>query len=405
MVAFPLNSSVTASQGSSGSLSNAWPFVLTDLTNILGTTAHPLFVSSSQLFSVSGTVAVQGNVNVTQGTTPWQVSSSQTFTVQGAPGMVPVGVSGTTTANQGASGSTAWKVDGSAFIQPVSGTNTLNIQGVVGGQAISVSGTLTANQGTPASLTNAWPIQIVSSSNVANVNRAGQVSVTLDNSSSLPLSIVYDQTVAIAGAFAIAGTWFKGVYYTIPANFKYTFDTTATFAADVRSALRIAKILPLATFNMGTLAFVASSSYVTPQFASFLEVELTTTSSNGTNVVLNISYTNQAGVAGQTATATIQKNATAGTKVLATLSSNDFGVLSVQSVTTGSGGPLQGLTVINGGIMIRNDPVSVASQVATLTHSYITLRPNDVLALDYGSPGGAGTVERFVRVTGVLIPT
>lgn len=65
MTAFPLDSVVTASQGSSAHVSGSWPVVITDLTNILGTPTVPFTVAGSGVFNVTGTVAIANQVTLT----------------------------------------------------------------------------------------------------------------------------------------------------------------------------------------------------------------------------------------------------------------------------------------------------------------------------------------------------
>ncbi len=64
-----------------------------------------------------------------------------------------------------------------------------------------------------------------------------------------------------------------------------------------------------------------------------LWVEIYTATTNGAPVTLTISYTNSAGTATHTATATIPANAVAGLIIPATLQAGDVGVQSIQSAT------------------------------------------------------------------------
>lgn len=239
------------------------------------------------------------------------------------------------------------------------------------------------------------------SSNLAKVNAAGQLLVSTDNSSQIQLTIRYDATVSLGATQAAAGIWVKGIYYTVPNNFKFSIGLISSFAGDNKSALRAVKLLELATYNIGTNTFAAVNSYTTPQFADVLEVEVTTTLSN-TAVTLTITYTNQSGTAGQTTTQTIPANSVAGTKYVVTLATGDYGVQAVTNVTK-SATPT-GTVNINGLISLDLEQISVASATQTVVPGYgaMVLRPLDILAVDFGSPGGGGNVERSMRVSGVL---
>jgi hypothetical protein len=100
----------TVTQGAPNTLANAWPVELTDGTNVLGTSSHPVRVDPT-------------------GTTTQPVS-------------------GTVTANQGGSWSVAATQSGSWTV------------------AATQSGTWTVAQGTAAALSAAWPVEITDGTNV-----------------------------------------------------------------------------------------------------------------------------------------------------------------------------------------------------------------------------------------------
>lgn len=425
-VSFQAGSSIIVMQDGPGSITGSWFVQVTDDNNVLGTSAHPLVVTViSGSTNVAGTVTVQGLTGgeaVSVSGTLNVGNFPATQNVQGVVGGQAVSVSGTITSNQGTAGTVAgsWPVevtDGNnvlgtsahpLVVTVVSGSTniagTVTIQGLTGGEAVSVSGTVTSSQGTPNTTANAWPVKLASGSLVVGINSGSQLYVTQDDPASVLLSLVYDQSANIAGAFASANTWFKGVYYTVPTGYKFMVGAISSWSADAKSALRTSRVLSLATFNVGTSVFSAGSSFTTPQFASFLEAEVTTATNAGTNSVINITYTNQDGTSGRVASVTVQKSAAVGTKFVATLSGSDYGARSIQSVVTSSGGPLTGIVNINGGILLDTNIVSTIDLVTNVTpaNGTMMLRTNEILALDYGAPGGAGNVERSLRVTGIL---
>lgn len=124
LVALPLAALAQSSAGSSGgggggsgggpaTQSGAWNVGLTNGAAVLSdlrvagsavATSNPVPVSVQNF---PATQPVSGTLAVTQSTSPWAISG-------------PVSQSGTWTVAQGAAGSAAWKVDGSAVTQPVS---------------------------------------------------------------------------------------------------------------------------------------------------------------------------------------------------------------------------------------------------------------------------------------------
>lgn len=77
----PISGTVTANQGTPNTLANAWPVEITDGTNVLGTSSHPVRIdptgTTTQPVSLTSTT-ITGTVAVTQSTSPWVVSLSST---------------------------------------------------------------------------------------------------------------------------------------------------------------------------------------------------------------------------------------------------------------------------------------------------------------------------------------
>lgn len=63
----PVSGTVTANQGTPNSLANGWSVEITDGTNILGTSSHPVRIDPTG----TTTQPVSGTVAVTQSTSPW----------------------------------------------------------------------------------------------------------------------------------------------------------------------------------------------------------------------------------------------------------------------------------------------------------------------------------------------
>lgn len=70
---FTVAGTVTANQGTPNTLANGWPVELTDGTNLLGTSTHPVRIDPTG----TTTQPVSGTVTANQGTTPWSDNISQ----------------------------------------------------------------------------------------------------------------------------------------------------------------------------------------------------------------------------------------------------------------------------------------------------------------------------------------
>jgi len=240
-----------------------------------------------------------------------------------------------------------------------------------------------------------------------NSNQLRTVSALI-SSQGRTLEIPYDATVNIAGSQAATNLWLKGTYYTVPAGYRFVLSQFSIFSTNASAQLRAAKLVALGTYNIGTASFAAGSSYASPTFASVLEVEVTTATGNtgsDHDINLNITYTNQDGTTGHTATVTIPKNTIAGLKIQATLAAGDYGVRAVTAVSVGSGGALTGAIAFNGLVVFLANAVGSASVSAISNPSYgsMVVSSSEVLALDFGS-SAAATAERSIRVVGNIEP-
>jgi hypothetical protein len=183
---FTVGGTITSNQGTPNSLGNAWPVEITDGSNVLGTSSHPIRIDPTGTTAqpVSGTITANaGTGTFTVGGTVTANAGSGTFTVGGtvtanigttnglaldtsvngillAQGSTTSGEKGpliqgavTTSAPTYTTGQTsplslttagALRIDGSGVTQPVSGTVTAN----AGTGTFTVGGTVTANAGT-----------------------------------------------------------------------------------------------------------------------------------------------------------------------------------------------------------------------------------------------------------------
>jgi len=212
----------TVNQGNPNSVANGWPMVITDLTDILGTSAHPLRIdptgttvqpvsgtvstggltdtqlratavpvsgplTDTQLRAtavpVSGSVTVSGTVafsnasiGVTQGTSPWVISGAVTATLAAETTKV-IG-----TINQGTS---PWITSGAVTVSGGDWLTDTQLRAI----AVPISGSITANAGSNLNTsalaldttliggTQKTKIVDTGGTNVASVSATGAVSV------------------------------------------------------------------------------------------------------------------------------------------------------------------------------------------------------------------------------------
>jgi hypothetical protein len=231
----------------------------------------------------------------------------------------------------------------------------------------------------------------------------GRLIMVGDTVSGKTLVLNYQKSAVIAGAFA--NQFFKGLHYPIPANYKYNIGLMLASSEDNRCSFRLGRTITFGTFNVGTNTYSdASVGYTLPEFASHLDVEVTTTFGNSAAVTISITYINQDNVAGRTATVVLNKQAwPAGIKLAATLQGDDYGVTDVTAVS--SVGAETGIVNINGVQSLWRRRVDTADSIVvdSFSKDVMIARAGNILALDYLSNGGA-TVTRTIRAVGVLEP-
>ena len=266
----PVSGTVTGNQGTPNSIANAWPVEVTDGTNILGTSSHPVRVDPTG----TTTQPVSGTVTANAGTGPataWKVDLSAT-----------------------GANATAVKVDGSAVTQPVSGTVTANAGtgtfntsdshttagaplsvelsdgaafyvGAKTGQlptaldgsgflkvheqgTATVSGTVTVNQGTAAAAAGSWPVEVTDGTNVLGVS-AHPIRIDPTGTTTQPVSGTVSTTppanastnvAQFGGTNVVTGTGASGAG--IP---RVTISNDSSLAAN--QSVNVAQVAGLAT--------------------------------------------------------------------------------------------------------------------------------------------------------------
>jgi hypothetical protein len=151
----PISGTVTANQGTPNSVANSWPVEVTDGTNVLGTSSHPLRIDPTG----TTTQPISGTVTANAG--------SGTFAISAASLPLPTGAA--TSANQTNASQKTQIVDGSGNVI-ASTSNALNVDvtntvpvtltstTITGTVAATQSGTWTVQPGNTPN-TTAWLVQ------------------------------------------------------------------------------------------------------------------------------------------------------------------------------------------------------------------------------------------------------
>lgn len=129
------------------------------------------------------------------------------------------------------------------------------------------------------------------------------------------------------------GEWQEILEYTVPNGYDLScvlFDATSGVANE--EARVIFKQI-LGSYNTATNTFTDGESLTAPRFDNKMFIYVTTQIGSGANDIITITYTNQDGIEGRTATVTIPKNSLVGTRIEITLQTGDYGIRDVTNVT------------------------------------------------------------------------
>ena len=422
---FTVSGTVTANVGTTGGLA-------LDTTLAKLTIAQSTALGSNTQALVGGSVTTaapsytNGNIN------PLSLTTAGALRIDGSGVTQPI--SGTVTSNQGTAAalSGAWPVkvtDGTntqptgdvasraIFHKNTDGTNTAAVKAASTAAAaadpslvVALSPNSLLPQGPFANTTIANPNPYVIAGRTTSdgyirsvlVDTNGQIVVTANNPASTTIELSYDDSVAVAGAQA--GYYYNGVVYTVPSSYTFSAVQFNSSSADNRVTARVSKFINGGTYNLGTNVFTSGSSYTSPNFGSYLEVEVTTVIGGTNDVTLTATYTNQDGVGSRTATALVKKNTPVNYKVIFTLQAGDYGVLSVQNITRSTANT--GILSVKIGLAFYLQTMNTASQnyiLATGTQALIA-KAGEFIELAWSS-NAAATSERIVKTLGTLTPT
>lgn len=236
----------------------------------------------------------------------------------------------------------------------------------------------------------------------ATVDASGRVAVYIAPASgSIPIELSIDALTTALNA----NEWQDIYSYTIPAGYSFSPVQFQIISAQVADDARTITKGTLATYVSTTNTFTDGSAYTAPAFASSMYLYITTTIGNVANDTVTITYTNQAGTTGRTATVSVPKNTAAGTRLLVTLQAGDYGVTDITNITHTSTSQT-GAWTMEGTVDIVYESAGTANVIAeaVLAAGSISIAAGLTIVTQYRSSVNTAK-QRRISLIGSLIPT
>ena len=240
---------------------------------------------------------------------------------------------------------------------------------------------------------------------VSVINDAGVLRLAVDTSGTLSIApaqrsqnIFREATIAPIAA----NTWREMTRFTVPSGKKMLINLFQSLSASAgtRSALRVRK--ELAEYNFTTNTFTKLFNAETDRFFSNIDAIVTTNLSGSGNQVLTITYVNQDGVAGRTATITVIGGSIIDKRsVPMVLQGNDYGVKEITNTTEVSA--ITGIVKIVGYEQLLFSVESGANEVEGQPPSADLLVLADEIVVMEILSGSTTAVKRTVSLTYSLI--
>jgi len=203
-----------------------------------------------------------------------------------------------------------------------------------------------------------------------------------------------------------ANEYVMALSYTVPAGYAFNLIRFSGFAGNTSGLSRLVEKINFGSFNTGTNVFTDSGfSAPVPHFFGILEAEVTTALS-ATADTLAITYVNQDGVGGRTATAIMPSGAVVGRRIRATLQAGDTGVQDVTAVTDSAA--TTGVVRIQGINQLSFLRMLVTDQLYTDIFSdesvIVPAQSGRTIDLEFATRTGVLATERYLSTLFKLIP-
>jgi len=201
-----------------------------------------------------------------------------------------------------------------------------------------------------------------------------------------------------------ADMWLPVATYTVPAGYDFYPFQVQYLAGNSSSYIRVGENTVMGSLNTNTNVFTDGSAYTSPRFASYLELRMTQTCN--TNMTITITYVNELGTTGRTATIALVGSGPGqslnGYTYLITLQSGDVGVRDITNISTSATGN-GNFTIYGVNNIIRDtaDATTVGYTDVLELGTYI-VRSGGLVGLSVSSASTA-SVYRYLIVSGKLV--
>ena len=203
------------------------------------------------------------------------------------------------------------------------------------------------------------------------------------------VSIFFNQSVGAV----VAQQWARLITHTTPAGYNGYLVRFTSYQAEAAYS-RIAAVSILGSLNIITNVHTRGVDYVSPQWSSDLEVDVTQAIGAAANVVVTVTYTNESGISGRTGSVTIPKSSIIGTRLSVALQAGDLGVQSIQVVSvapTSTSGAVNLLGFIQLGY---HEDGGTSAMETMFAPGSIIFPPGTVLVLEFMG-GVVSKIRRF----------
>lgn len=196
----------------------------------------------------------------------------------------------------------------------------------------------------------------------------------------------------------IAQTYKRVATYIVPNSHSGYLIKFSSFQGETSSSRLVAET-NMGIYNNNSNSFSSGSNFASPQWASIIQAEVTTSFASGSgNVILTVGYTNETNTPGRTGTITIPKGSIIGSRWNLILQGSDLGVSSIQSI---SGTPTQvGIVKILAllQLVLHQDHSSTAQNETIYAPGAITFPPGTIVGIEFSG----GTVSK-TRILDALL--
>lgn len=241
-------------------------------------------------------------------------------------------------------------------------------------------------------------VKIWNGTNIANVDTQGRLYVYIPPSqANTNVQLCYEKSEVPIKSLQ----WQDVVTYTVPNGYDFGCIEFSGYDNVNNGQARAINRITFGTINISSGVFTDGSSWTLPKMASKLNV-FVTSAVGGTNTIITITYINQDGVAGRTATITLKSNII-GERIDIPLQQGDYGIIDITNITRSFSEA--GEIKLEGTYSLFYELLTVTGTMYTAIAPLgsITVPQGDSIILQY-NPSNNSNVMRRVSLLGALVP-